>query len=191
LEKESALVGQASFSGEILRLLRPTADDPRPEKIRASRTQEKFAVLESRPGLQRLRLMARNGSGEWTIEWERSVQESATFGFVDGKPVAKADEARQEKEIRFRLHSNPLTGKSEFLTLHAEFDKSGTRLVSPDGLPLVDVSSRGDIRRIAIHRRDGAETLRLLQGNGAFVEEFSISGLDDITPLDAGGIDLP
>jgi len=191
VENGTTFVGQASFGGEILRLLRPAGSDPKPEKIRASRTAEKFAVLESLPGLQRLRVMARAESGEWTIEWERTLHESETFGFVDGMPTANTGGAAQEKNLRYRLKENPLTGKHDFLAMRAEFDASGSRLVSPDGLPLVEVSSRPDIRRVVIHRGDKPDTLRLLQGNGSFAEEFSISGLDDILPLDAGGIDIP
>ena len=182
-------VGQATFAGEILRTLRPLAGDPKPEKIRASRTAEKFTVLESLPGLQRMRVMAREAGGGWTIECERTLCESANFGFVGGKPAADVGGAAQDKDIRVRLKENPLTGKHGFLTLHPESDTTGTRLISPDGLPLVEVSAGNDIRRVAIQRGDNS--LRLLQGNGLFVEEFSIAGLDDILPLDAGGIDLP
>lgn len=190
-EGGAAFVGQAAFSGEILRLLRPAAGDPKPEIIRASRTMEKFTVLESLPGLQRLRVMTRSEGGEWTIDWERSLWDTAAFGFVDGAARADAGNARQEKEIRFRLKENPLTGKKDFLTVRGDFDATGSRLVSPDGLPLVEISSRQDIRRQAMQRGNTAGTLRWLQGNGIFVEEFSLTGLHDILPLDAGGIDLP
>ena len=53
------------------------------------------------------------------------------------------------------------------------------------------MSPRPDLRRTAIRRGDSAGSLRLLQGNGFFVEEFSIAGLDDIFPLDAGDVELP
>ncbi|MEI6278172.1 MAG: hypothetical protein WCQ16_02160 [Verrucomicrobiae bacterium] len=191
VEADAPFVGQATFAGKILRALRPAAEDPKPEKIRASRTAEKFAVIESLPGLQRLRVMARSASGEWTIEWERTIRDSANFGFVQGKPSADAGDGPKENDIRFRLKENPLTGQRDFLTIRAAFDKSGSRLVSPDGLPLVEVSARPEVRRTAIHRGDSAASLRLLQGNGIFVEEFSITGLDDIFPLDAGGVELP
>ena len=191
VENKTSFVAQASFGGEILRLLRPADGDPQPDKIRASRTSDKFAVIDSLPGVQRLRVMERAESGEWTIEWERTLRESGAFGFVGGKPVADAAGAPPEKNLRIRLKENPLTGKHDFLTLRPEFNESGSCLVSPDGLPLVEVSTRNDIRRIAIHRGDKSDTLRLLQGNGSFVEEFSLTGLDDILPLDAGGIDLP
>ena len=190
-ENDEAFVGQSSFGGEVLRALRPASEDPKPEKIRASRTADKFAVIESLPGLQRLRVMARAESGEWMIEWERTLRDHSKFGFVNGQPAADAGGAAQEKTLRFRLKENPLTGKRDFLTLRAEFDASGSRLVSPDGLPLVEVSNRNDISRTIIHRGNKPDSIRLLQGNGSFVEEFSIGGLDDILPLDAGGLDLP
>ncbi len=184
-------VGQSSFAGEILRALRPTTDDPKPEKIRASRTVEKFAVLDSLPALRRLRVMARSEAGEWTIEWERTVRESANFGFVDGQPAADATGAVQAKDVRFRLKENPLTGQKDFLSIRAVADRSGSRLVSPDGLPLVEVSSRPNLRRAEIHRGDSADSIRLLQGDGCFVEEFSVNGLNGIVALDAGDIELP
>lgn len=184
-------VGQSSFEGEILRALRPTTDAPKPEKIRASRTAEKFAVLESLPGLRRLRVMARSEAGEWTIEWERTVRESANFGFVDGQPAADATGAVQAKDVRFRLKENPLTGQKDFLSIRAVADRSGSRLVSPDGLPLVEVSSRPHLRRAEIHRGDSADSIRLLQGDGCFAEEFSVTGLNGILALDAGDVELP
>lgn len=187
----TAIVGQATSGGEILRTLRPAPEDPRPEKIRASRTEEKFAVLESLPGLQRLRVMTRAEGGEWTIGWERTIRDFSRFGFVDGKPASDAGDARQAADVRFHLSENPLTGQRDFLTIRAVFDKSGSRLVSPDGLPLVEVSSRNDVSRTVIHRGDSPGSLRLLQGNGFFVEEFSVTGLDDIVPLDAGEVELP
>lgn len=184
-------VAQATSGGEILRTLRPAPGDPRPEKIRASRTEEKFAVLESQPGLQRLRVMTRAEGGEWTIGWERTIRDFLRFGFVDGKPAADAGDTKQAGEVRFHLNENPLTGQKDFLTIRAAFDKSGSRLVSPDGLPLVEVSNRNDVSRMAIHRGDSTGSLRLLQANGFFVEEFSITGLDDLLPLDAGDVELP
>ncbi len=189
MEAETPVVGQSSFGGDILRLLRPAAEDPKPEKVRASRSSEKILVLESLPALQRLRCLVRTEDGGWTIEWERTIRDSSAFGFVDGRAAADAGNAPQEKNLRVRLKENPLTGNHDFLTLHAVFDPSGSRLVSPDGLPLVEVSNRADIRRVEI-RRD-ADAVRLLQGNGVFVEEFAISGVSDILPIDAGDIELP
>jgi len=135
--------------------------------------------------------MARSAGGEWTIEWERTILNSASFGFVDGRPCADAGGAPQEKDVRFRLKENLLTGQKDFLSVRVASDGSGSRLVSPDGLPLVDVSSRQGILRTAIRRGSSSGSLRFLQGNGSFVEEFSVAGLDDIFPIDAGEVDVP
>lgn len=185
------IVAQASPAGEILRALRPESGAPQPDKIRASRTAEKFAVLESRPGLQRLRVMERAPDGGWTIAWQRAIEDSSRFGFVNDRAIADAGEKIPEGELAFRLEENPLTGKREMLPLRAVFDKTGTRLVTPDGLPVVEVSQQADVSRIAVCRGEAPDTMRLLQGNGSIVEEFSISGLGRILPIDAGGVDLP
>ena len=185
-----AYVAQSDASGEILRTLWSVSGDPVPEKIRASRTSDKFAALESSPGLQRLRVMSRSEAGEWTIDWERAVREFAAFGFVGGKPAPDAGTVEQPKSLRFLLRENPLTGQKDFLNIGAVSDNTGSRLVSPDGLPLLQISSRGDIARIAISRGTTPGSLRLLQGNPAYVEEFSVTGLDSIIPLDAGDIEL-
>ena len=166
------IVAQSSPSGEILRTLRPEPGGPRPDIIRASRTAEKFATLESRPGLQRLRVMERGADGGWTILWQRTREDCPRFGFVNDRVAADAGVENQAGELSFRLEENPLTGKREILSLRAVFDKTGTRLVTTDGLPVVDVSPRADISRIAICRGKPADTMRLLQGNGSVVEEF-------------------
>jgi hypothetical protein len=135
--------------------------------------------------------MARSGTGEWEIEWERTLRDVSTFGFVDGNPSPNVGKAPADPIVRVRLDENPLTGKRDFLTVHAAFNALGSTLASPDGLPLVDVSSRSDIVRLVIRAGDKPGTIRLLQGNGSFVEEFLISGLGDIVPLNVGSIDIP
>ncbi len=188
---DGSFVGQASFSGELLRALQSDPGAPVPLLIRASRTSERFAVLEELPGMQRLRMLSRTEAGEWEIAWERNLQAIQKFGFVDGLPAADAGAAAQAQELRVHLRENPLTGRKDFLMVHAESSPSGTRLVSPDGLPLVEVSGRPDITRAVIHRGATSDSLVLLQGDGTSVEQFAVRGLDDILPLDAGDIDLP
>ena len=185
------VIAQSSPAGDILRTLRPEPGGPQPDKIRASRTAEKFAALESRPGLQRLRVMERNAEGGWTIAWQRAIEDCARFGFVNDRAVADVGDKIQSKELAFRLNENQLTGKREILPIRTVFDKSGSRLITADGLPLVEISPRTDISRIATCRGNASDSMRLLQGNGSVVEEFSITGLGHILPIDAGGFDLP
>lgn len=184
------VVAQANFEGAILRALVPKSDDPRPAKVRASRSSDVFAVLEEGPGLQRFRMLSRNAEGGWNIEWERAIQDAPFFGFVDGNVSANATATRQPASLRIRLEENPLTGDHQEILLQAECGPDGVRLATLDGLPIVNLSQRPDMRRVAIQRGPKPDSLRLLQGNEAAVEEFFIQGLSHITPLSAGTVEI-
>ena len=186
----SPVVAQANFEGGILRALVPKLSDPRPVLVRASRTSDDFSVLEESPGLQRLRVLSRNPEGGWSIEWERSIQDAPAFGFVDGQASANATAVPQPVALRFRLDENPLTGKHDEVTLQAAFGPEGVQLTTADGLPLAIVSHSPDIQRVAIQRGPAPDSLRLLQGNGAVVEEYLVQGLRHITPLTAGEVEI-
>ena len=186
----SPVVAQANFEGGILRALVPNPGDPRPVLVRALRTSDVFSVLEESPGLQRLRLLSRNPEGGWSIEWERSIQDAPAFGFVDGQASANASAVPQPASLRFRLDENPLTGNHDEVTLQATFGPEGVQLTTSDGLPLVTVSHSSDIHRVAIQRGSAPDSLRLLQGNAAVVEEYLVQGLRHITPLTAGDVEI-
>jgi hypothetical protein len=183
-------VAQAHFNGEILRELEREPNSPQPQKIQASRTSDTFAVLETAPDQERLRVISRNPNGEWTVEWEKSIRESKSFGYVESSVSAQAPETPHLDSLRFRLEENPLTGEKQELTLRVVFDEEGTQLSTPDGLPLVTISTRSAINRVVMRRGETPNSIHLLQGDGATVEEFHIHGLDKIIPLNAGGIDI-
>jgi hypothetical protein len=88
------------------------------------------------------------------------------------------------------LDENPLTGKHDEVTLQATFGPEGVQLTTADGLPLVTVSHSADIQRVAIQRGPAPDSLRLLQGNAAVVEEYLVQGLRHITPLTAGEVEI-
>ena len=183
-------VAQAHFNGEILRELEREPNSPQPQKIQASRTSDTFAVLETAPDQERLRVISRNPNGEWTVEWEKSIRESKSSGYLESGVSAQAPETPHPDSLRFRLEENPLTGEKQELTLGVVFDEKGTRLSTPDGLPLVTISTRYAINRVVMRRGETPNSIHLLQGDGATVEEFHIHGLDKIIPLNAGGIDI-
>lgn len=188
---EGTVVGQANVAGTILRVLRSEPGSPSPVLLRASRSADAFAVLEEERGLQCLRVMRRDAAtGAWNIEWERSIINSERFGFSDEKPTPDVGDSVPSTEIKFRLEKNPLTGEEHILRAKAIYGGEGTRLVTEDGLLLVRVSDRADIRRVAIRRAATSDTIHWLQGEGAAVEEFTIRGLRHILPIDAGGVDV-
>lgn len=184
------VVGQTDATGELLRTLALEDGGLRPVKIHALRGADTFAVVDESPERQRLRVLTR-AEGTWTILWEREIRASAAFGFLGSQAVADVGATPQTTSLRFRLEENPLTGERQEITLHAKADCHGTRLVTEDGLPLVQISNRGDVTRLVLHRGESADSLLLLQGNGAVVEEFGVEGLSHIFPLNAGSLERP
>ncbi|MCX6963759.1 MAG: hypothetical protein NTW41_00175 [Verrucomicrobia bacterium] len=184
------MVGQADFSGEILRALPYEADEPVPKKIRAAKSGSGFVVLEELSGSQRLRSLTRDESGEWVVDWEKTIRKSSRFGFANGEVTADAGDEPQLESLRFRLEENPLTGERQTITIRALADAQGSRLATEDGLPLLLISNQPDIWRTVIHRGKAPDSLRFLQGNGAAVEEYLIEGLRHILPLNAGQIEI-
>jgi hypothetical protein len=63
--------------------------------------------------------------------------------------------------------------------------------MTADGLPILTVSHSPSIQRVDIQRGPSPDSLRLLQGNAAVVEEYLIQGLRHITPLIAGEVEIP
>ena len=187
---QPAVVGEADFSGEILRALPYGPGDPLPKKIRAMKSGAGFIVLDESPDFQRLRSLSRDDAGEWVVEWEKTIRKSQQFGFANGEVTADASGAPQLESLRFRLEENPLTGERQTITIRAVADSKGSRLVTEDGLPLLLISEKPDIKRVVMHRGKAPDSLRLLQSNGSAVEEYLIEGLRHILPLNAGQIEI-
>jgi hypothetical protein len=75
-------------------------------------------------------------------------------------------------------------GKKRMLWLWAKPTHPGSAFFSLDGLALVVVSSSGDWNRFVVD--GGNDALKLYQGDGIVVEEFTIRGHDRIAAFDAG-----
>ncbi len=182
-------VGQFSEAGELLRQLSSGSGEPAPVVVRAARSSEAFAVLEEGAGVQRLRALFRGEDGQWVIEWERSIRAFEDFGFHEGGVVANPA-AAGPVELSFRLEANPLTGERSILALHAVAGPQGPRLETPDGLALVEIATRpGASERLRLTRGDAPDAVRVAFDGGGVVEEFEVSGLRHITPLNVGEIE--
>jgi len=184
-------VGELSAEGALLRKMTAGEGDLPPRLIRTWGEGDSFAVLEEGAGAQRVRVMSRLPDSGWTIEWARSVSDVSDFGFDTEGGLVASRGASGSKELEFRLDENPLTGLRGTIRLRAVSDVDGTRIETADRLPLFDLGPRGDCVRTLIQRGPEADSLRVFCGNGSFVDEFSVTGLRHILPIDAGGVDLP
>jgi hypothetical protein len=68
-------------------------------------------------------------------------------------------------------------------------DADGSFIKAADGLPLCTISETQNLSRalLALH---GANTLDVFQDDGAVVEQFRVSGVDQMMSFDCGGFEL-
>jgi hypothetical protein len=189
---------QFSSSGEFLRRLPVSANDPQPKAVAASITQDKIYLLEENGASQRVRglsLVATKSEGaepvsEWKVDFEKWIYAHKDFSLVDGKPVAPAGNAVAAEKVKIKLQANPLLNDDRVtVELAMGFDADSSFLKTADGLPLCTVSETQELVRglVAAH---GANALDVFQDDGAVVEQFRVTGVDQMMSFDCGGFEL-
>ena len=190
---------QFSASGEFLRRLPVSATDPQPTAIAASMTEDKIYLLEENEAAQRVRglsLAATKSEGaeqpvsEWKVDFEKWIYAHKDFSLVDGKPVAAGTKTDLPEKVKIRLLPNPLL-KDERVTveLAVGVDADGSFLKTADGLPLCTISETPALARALVAAR-GANAIDVFQDDTAVVEQFRVSGVDQMMSFDCGGFEL-
>ena len=200
-EKGSSTVEVKQFSanGEFLRRLPVAPNEPSPKAIAASMTEDKIYLLEEDASRQRVRALslastrtegAEQSVSEWKVDFEKSIVAHKEFSVVGGKPVAApAGESLPEK-VKIKLQANPLLNDDRVtVEMLAGFDADGSFLKTADGLPLCSISETQELRRalLCLH---GSEALDVFQDDGAVVEQFRVTGVDQMMSFDCGGFEL-
>ena len=191
---------QFSASGEFLRRLTISANDPQPIAVAAAMTEDKIYLLEENSAAQRVRglsLLATKTEGgeqpvsEWKVDFEKSIVLHKDFSLVDGKPVASPPAgASAPAKVKIKLQPNPLVNDDRVtVELAIGFDEDGSFLKTEDGLPLCSVSETPGLTRglLAAH---GSNALDVFQDDGAVVEQFRVAGVDQMMGFDCGGFEL-
>ena len=185
---------------EVLRQLEYVADDPQPERIEASMTEEKIFLVERNQllarfrGLTLVRTLADAATGavsDWKSLFEKKIIAHQNFSLENGNPVAaSANPPRAPEKIIQELRPNPLEhdqpGKVE---LAIGIDEDGCFLETSDGLPLRTISDTPSLLR-ALTARPNDETIDVFQDDGAVVEQFRASNLRQMIAFDCGEFEL-
>lgn len=197
---EGAEVKQLSASGEFLRRLPVAPDEPQPKAIAASTTQDRIFLFEEDDHVQRIRglsLAATKSQGadqtvsEWKVDFEKSIVRHQDFSVVDGKPVASGGGTSSVPEkVKVKLQANPLLNDDRVtVEMMVGTDADGSFLKAADGLPLCTISETQELRRALLTSR-GATSLDVFQDDGAVVEQFRVSGIEQMMSFDCGGFEL-
>lgn len=190
---------QFSASGEFLRRLPVAATEPQPKALAVSTTEDKIYLLEENEPAQRVRaltLVATKTGGteppvsEWKVEFEKWIYAHKDFSLVDGKPVAAGAKVETPEKVKIKLLPNPLLNDDRVaVELAVGFDADGSFLKTADGLPLCTISETPALVRALVAAR-GANAIDVFQDDTAVVEQFRITGVDQMMSFDCGGFEL-
>lgn len=190
---------QFSSSGEFLRRFPISPNDPQPKAVAASMTQDKIYLLEENDTSQRVRGLSlaetKKEGGEqsvsdWKVDFEKSIVTHKNFSLVDGKPVAASGNAETPDNLKVKLQPNPLLADDRVtIELSVGIDADGSFLKTADGLPLCTISETQNLIR-GLLSAHGANALDVFQDDGAVVEQFRLTGVDQMMSFDCGGFEL-
>lgn len=195
--KPDFVARQHAFDGELLREMK--LNEPGVEEVRIFADKKAlrfFLVLSSGQGttVRGYRPASGANGGEGVADWEvfldRTMSACARFGVVDGKLTADAGEAAPVSEQKITLPPTTLNAKQETLAVKVIGGKDGVWLQTAQGLPLVRVSETPDFERVMLLQGETPGTMRVFAGNGSVVAEYLVSGLDQIAPIEAGGLEI-
>lgn len=182
----------AQYSPEDGRLAEwtPRAEDGRLTSVSGAADDDSFVATLVLPDVQRtVAIRRKRGAEGWEFVFDKKITASSGFGWADGKPVASSSDL--PGELAVDLTENPLDASaSRRLILRAVASPTGAGLTTRDGLPLLSVSGQPGFDRVMLVRAAAPNAARFFQGDGACVEEYTVSRLDDIVSFDAGTIEM-
>lgn len=186
----STLVAHCSPEEGRLAEWNPDPQSGRLTTVAGAPEQDYFVATLAAPGAQRTVAIRRQAGGRgWEFVFDKKITRCAGFGWQDGALAASGGE--DPAEITARLVPNPLDpGAARDLVLRAAPHPAGPVLQTADGLPLLRVSDGAGYRRVLLVPGPAENSARFFQGDGACVEEYSLSGLGNITAFDAGTIKM-
>jgi hypothetical protein len=196
---DGADVKQLAENGELLRRLPVSPEQPAPKAIAASLKEDRIYLLEENDKGQRVRALslaatksesADQAISEWKVDFEKSIVAHQNFSIAGGEPVRTPSGENIPDKVKVKMRPNPLLNDDRVtVDLMAGLDADGSFLKAADGLPLCTVSETQALVRALVNAR-GANTVDVFQDDGAVVEQFRVTGVDQMMSFDCGGFEL-
>jgi hypothetical protein len=195
-------IKQLSKTHELLRRMAIAAGEPQPQAIAASTSEDRIFLVEEGPQLMvnRLRALSLAGSktdgangavSDWKTDFEKRIVEHQNFTIENGKPIPTNPTNKTPPEkISVKLQPNPLLADARVtIELAVGLDEDGSFLKAGDGLPLCSISETPKLTR-ALLASHGSSALDIFQDDGAVIEQFRVTGVDQMMSFDCGGFEL-
>jgi hypothetical protein len=162
---------------------------PKIRQLSASRTNSDLLLdADLNPGNRVIGLHFQTVKDQQSV-WEKWFDRSLVphqFFDVHAGTVVRADAKTDSPALLIRPENNPLenTRQPNFL-LSAIADDQGVHLATVDGLPLLQISKTKGVDQVK-WEPNGAGGMKVYLSNGTVVEEYSITGLQNLYRFDAG-----
>ena len=194
-------IKQLSKTHELLRRMAIAEGEPQPQAIAASTTEDRIFLVEeaAHSPVNRLRALSLAGSktdgangavSDWRTDFEKKIVEHRNFSIENGKPIPNNPTNKIPPEkISVKLQPNPLLADARVtVELAVGLDEDGSFLKASDGLPICSISETPGLIRglLAAH---GSNALDVFQDDGAVVEQFRVTGVDQMMSFDCGGFE--
>ena len=196
---EAGEVKQLGANSDLLRQLPVVPEQPAAKAIAASLKENRIYLLEENEKGQRVRALTlvatkANGSdqaiSEWKVDFEKSIVVHKNFSVAGEKPVTTPAEENVPDKVKVKLLANPLLNDDRVtVEMMVGLDADGSFIKAADGLPLCTISETQNLSR-ALLASHGANALDVFQDDGAVVEQFRVSGVDQMMSFDCGGFEL-
>ena len=196
---EQGEVKQFAANGEFLRRLPISSEQPPAKAIAASTKEDRIYLLEENEKGQRVRalsLAATKGdskdkpTSDWKVDFEKSIVAHKNFSIAGGKPVTTPTEENIPEKVKMKLLPNPLLNDDRVaVEMAIGLDADGSFIKAADGLPLCTISETQNLGR-ALLVLNGTSTIDVFQDDGAVVEQFRVTGVDQMMSFDCGGFEL-
>ena len=188
----NTLLQQVDLSGKQVREITLPAELQNAKQVASARDGDSLLIIgELEQGQRVVGLRFQNANEQHSI-WEKWLDRSIVpFNYFDVKDgrVVPSDTRRDSAPVFVKPANNPMENtRQQVFKLIAYWDDSGTWVANSDGLPLFQVSKTRNVKQLQ-WSSDGANGLRVYVSDGAAVEEYSVTGLDNLYRFDAGSFD--
>jgi hypothetical protein len=188
----NTLLQQVDLTGKQVREITLPPDLQNAKQVASARDEDSLLVIvEFDRGQRVVGLRFQNANEQHSI-WEKWLDRSLVpfnyFDLKDGR-VIPSDTKTDSAPVFVKPANNPMENtRQQAFQLVVSWDDSGTWVANSDGLPLFQVSKTKNVKQVQ-WSSDGENGLRVYVSDGAAVEEYRVTRLENLYRFDAGSFD--
>lgn len=188
----NTLLEQVDLTGKQVREITLPSDLQNAKQVASARDEDSLlVVVELDRGQRVVGLRFQNANEQHSI-WEKWLDRSIVpfdyFDLKDGR-IIPSDTKTDSAPVFVKPANNPMENtRQQAFQLIVYYDDSGTWVANSDGLPLFQVSRTKNVKQVQ-WSSDGENGLRVYVSDGAAVEEYRVTRLENLYRFDAGSFD--